>query len=70
MTKKYIMIVRGIICMFRSASDEMLKSYGCYYKSPVFLWDGSHSSANAIIDKYQEEQFSHMIDWTATFIPI
>lgn len=69
MLQKYIMIVRDRICMFHSVSDEMLKAYDCYYKSPVFLWNGSLASADAIIDKYHE-QFGHMIDWAATFVPV
>lgn len=69
MAQKHIMIVRDRICMFRSTSDEMLKAYGCYYESPVFSWDGSLASADAIIDKYRE-RFIHMIDWVATFVPV
>lgn len=69
MKKKYIMIVRDRICLFNSATDSMLKAYRCYFKSPVFSWDGTLASADAIIDKYRK-QFGHMIDWTATFVPV
>ena len=69
MAQKYVMIVRDRICMFRSVSDEMLKACGCYYKSPIFSWNGSLASADTIIDKYRK-QFGHMIDWTATFVSV
>ena len=67
--QKYVMIVRDKIYLSNPVTDMILKAYGCYYKSPTFLWDGSLSSANAIIDKYRE-RFGHMYDWSATFIPV
>lgn len=69
MNQKYIIVVRDRICLFNSATDSMLKAYRCYYKTPVFSWDGTLASADAIIDKYQP-QFDHMIDWTASFVPV
>lgn len=69
MKQQYIMVVRDRICLFNSATDSMLKEYRCYYKSHVFSWDGTLASANAIIDKHRE-QFGHMIDWIATFVPV
>ena len=69
MNQKYIIVVRDRICLFNSATDSTLKAYRCYYKTPVFSWDGTLASADAIIDKYQP-QFDHMIDWLATFVPV
>ena len=67
MTQYYTMIFRGRIYMPKPAPDEILEPYGCYYKSPAFLFDGSYDSMNAILDKY-ESKFSHMIGWTASFV--
>ena len=69
MVQNYILVVRDKICLFHSASDEMLKAYGCYYKSPEFSWDGTLTSADAIIDKYRE-QFGHMVNWSLTLVSV
>lgn len=69
MSKKYILQVRDRITIFNLVTDSILEAYGCYYESPVFLWDGTLASADTIIDKYLH-QFCHMINWTATFEPV
>jgi hypothetical protein len=69
MKRKYILIVRDKIHSLQPNTDESLACLDCLYKSSTFTWNGSLSAANAIIDKYYES-FSHMIDWTATFVPV
>ena len=69
MKQKYIMIVRDKIRSPHPNTDETSERLDCLYKSPMFSWDGTLASADAIIDKYRE-QFGHMIDWTATFVPV
>lgn len=69
MTQKYILVVRDKIYTPYQKTDETLERLACLYKSPIFTWDGTLASADAIIDKYCE-QFGHMIDWTASFMPV
>lgn len=69
MMKKYIIIVRDRIYSSHPVTDEALERLDCLYKSPVFFWDGSLASADAIIDKFCA-QFGHMLNWTANFVPV
>lgn len=69
MTQKYILVVRDKIYSTHHNTDETLERLDCLYKSPIFLWDGTLTSADAIIDKYLS-QFNRMIDWTATFVAV
>jgi hypothetical protein len=69
MLKKYIMIVRDEIRMPSPRNDEILETFGCYYKSPVFLADGSLASFDREIDKLYE-RFRHFLKWTAEIIEV
>ena len=69
MVQEYVLVVCDRIYMLSSANGSILEAYGCYYKSPVFMWDGSHDSVHAILDKYGNE-FTHMHHWTAVFVPV
>ena len=69
MTQKYIMIVRDKVYSSHPNTGKTLERLECLYKSPEFSWDGTFASADAIIDKYRM-QFSHMVDWVATFVAV
>lgn len=69
MLKKYVLIVRDRIILRKLCTDEALACLDCYYKSPAFLWDGTLSSLDTIIDRFQEH-FSHFYDWTADVVDV
>lgn len=69
MTKnQFCLIVRDRISLPKQQTDDDLKCMNCYYVSPVFSWNGSLSSLDAILDSFQKD-FRHFFDWTATVIP-
>ena len=67
--KECILIVRNNICIPRPHTDNDLKYLDSFYQSPIFLWDSSFTSLDAIINDYQVN-FSHFLDWSATVIPV
>ena len=69
MQKSYVMVVRDNIAIGRFSTDEDLQRLECYYRSPVFSWDGTFSSLDAIINRYQKN-FNQFLDWQIEVMPV
>ena len=54
-------IIRDKIVLGRPCTDDDLKALDCYYESPMFYWDGSTKSLQAILDNLSPH-FSRFID--------
>lgn len=67
--KLYYFIVRDKISLWRPVTDNDLKALDCYYESPVFSWDGSLKSLQAIL-KDLEPNFSNFFDWCAELVVV
>ena len=65
--KLYYFIVRDKISLGRPVTDNDLKALDCYYKSPVFSWDDSPDSLQAILNDL-ESNFSHFFDWCSELV--
>lgn len=68
--KQYMLIVRNKICIPRPHTDNDLKHLDSLYQSPIFFWDGSFTSLDAIINDHHQIHFSHFLDWSATVVPV
>ena len=62
-------IVRDKISLGRPVTDNDLKALDCYYESPVFYWDDSPESLQAIL-KDLEPTFSHFFDWSSELVVV
>ena len=69
MLKKYVIIVRGKIGTKKPKSDETHQRLNCYYKSPVFLADGTWQSFDKALDSYYHH-FKHFIGWSAELVEV
>ena len=65
--KRYVLVVRDTIYSSTIKTDEMLKEFGCYYQSPVFLADGTDASFDKAMD-YFYSKFSHFFNWRAEIV--
>ena len=69
MLQRCALVVRDKVSMGRPCTDEGLMYLDCYYKSPVFSWDGSLDSLDSIIDDLHKH-FNHFLNWSAELIVV